>query len=97
MPIEFDKKTIKKMGRKSALQRVQDIGLEGKLAREIEKRIVKITKKPRKPPEKLKTKLLKARVTETEMLKAQVYADKKGITVSQLIRDYLRRLPAIDE
>lgn len=97
MAIVFDKKTIKKMGRKAALQRLREIGLEGKHARKIKQDIVKITKQPRKPPEKLKTKLLKARVTETEMLKAQLYADKKGITVSQLIRDYLRRLPAIDE
>ncbi|PSB61520.1 hypothetical protein C7B79_21705 [Chroococcidiopsis cubana CCALA 043] len=55
-----------------------------------------MTKKPRKPPEKLRTKLLKVRLTEVELLKTQSYADKKGITVSQLIWEYLRRLPAVD-
>lgn len=94
MILYVDRKTNKRLGRKEQLKRLQETKLEGEIFRRIEKQILKDTKKPRKPPEKLRTELIKARVTKDELTKAQVYADKKGITVSQLIREYLRRLPA---
>jgi predicted HicB family RNase H-like nuclease len=96
MVLHINRKTNKKLGRKEQLERLQETDLEGDIRREIKKQILKDTKKPRKPPEKLRTELIKARVTEDELKKAQAYADKKGITVSQLIREYLRRLPALD-
>lgn len=96
MILQVDRKTNKRLGRQEQLKRLQETSLEGELRRKIEKQIIKDTKKPRKPLEKLRTELIKARVTKDELAKAQAYADKKGITVSQLIREYLRRLPAID-
>jgi hypothetical protein len=40
-----------------------------------------------------RTKSIKIRLTESEYLKINAYADSKQISVSEVIRDYIKRLP----
>jgi len=46
--------------------------------------------KTRKPAH---TKVLRVRITPHEDLKLDCYAAKHGVTVSHVIREYIRRLP----
>lgn len=55
-------------------------------------RMKKRWKKPR-DPETLKDRYLQIRLTQHELEKLEAFANKKGITQSQVIRDYIRRLP----
>jgi hypothetical protein len=43
----------------------------------------------------IKSHMLRVRISEYEAVKLSWYADKQNKTVSQIIREYLRRLPAI--
>ncbi len=40
-----------------------------------------------------KREKLVIRLTEQELAKLQVYADHKGVAMSHIIREYIRRLP----
>ncbi|AFZ12771.1 hypothetical protein Cri9333_1888 [Crinalium epipsammum PCC 9333] len=40
-------------------------------------------------------KTLRVRLDEKEWEKLQVYADSKGVGMSHIIRDYIRRLPHV--
>jgi predicted DNA binding CopG/RHH family protein len=41
-------------------------------------------------------KSIKIRLTEDELERIQAYAESKGFSVSEVIRDYIKRLPKID-
>jgi hypothetical protein len=49
-------------------------------------------KKPRDPAT-LKTNMLRVRLSDLERSKLESYAEKKSCTVSQIICEYIRRLP----
>ncbi|XWK88136.1 MAG: ribbon-helix-helix protein, CopG family [Phormidium sp.] len=41
-------------------------------------------------------KSIKVRLTEEEFERISVYAKSKGFSVSEVIRDYIKRLPKVD-
>ncbi|WP_206817003.1 DUF6290 family protein [Chroococcus sp. FPU101] len=41
-------------------------------------------------------KSIKIRLTEEEYERINLYAESKGFSVSEVIRDYIKRLPRID-
>lgn len=44
-----------------------------------------------------KNKTIKARVTEHQFRKLQAYAESKGVTMSHVLHEYIRRLPNSSE
>jgi N-acetylmuramoyl-L-alanine amidase CwlA len=97
MAKHFDRATNKKLGRVTQLENLEETGwkegdeLEKKLYKAIRLQVVKDTKKPRKSPEKLKTKTFRVRLTEQELEKLEAIADAKNKTPSEVMREWLWR------